>query len=73
MLIQLNPPLPLNTPKGEGLAHLVLDYGPEHNLIWTVFINETGECWSFQNPEVRATKNITMNRALPYQKRPEPI
>lgn len=28
MMLQLNPPLPLNTPKGPALAHFVLDYGP---------------------------------------------
>jgi len=61
-ILQLNPPIPMNTPKGAGLAHLLLDYGPEYNLIWTVFINQTGECWSFQNPEIRACKNITLGR-----------
>ena len=51
MLLQLNPPIPLVTPKGKGFAHLVVDYGQEHDLIWTVFIDETGECWSFRNQE----------------------
>jgi len=27
MLSQLNPPLPLLTPKGKAWAHLVIDYG----------------------------------------------
>lgn len=62
-ILQLDPPIPLQTPKGPGLAHLVLDYGPEHNLIWTCFIDATGECWSFDNSKVRAVKNITMGRA----------
>lgn len=61
-MIQLNPPIPLFTPKGEGLAHFIIDYGIEHNLYWVVFIDSTGECWTFQNPEVRATKNITEGR-----------
>ena len=62
MILQLNPPLPLQTPKGSALAHLVIDYGPEHNLIWVCFIDETGECWSYDNKHVRAQKNITMGR-----------
>jgi hypothetical protein len=36
--------------------------GAEHNLIWTIAIDETGEIWSYQNPHVRALKNITMER-----------
>ena len=64
MMIQLNPPLPLNTPKGEGIAHFLIDYGIEDNLYWVVFINATGECWTYGNPAVRAVKNITLGRTL---------
>lgn len=64
MITQLNPPIPLSTPKGNGTAWLVIDYGTEHNLMWTVAIDETGEIWTFQNPEVRALKNITMRRLI---------
>lgn len=63
-MIQLNPPIPVQTPKGPGLAHLVIDYGPEFNLIWVVFLDESGECWSFDNTKIRAQKNITMGRTL---------
>lgn len=61
-MLQLNPPLPLKTPKGDGLAHFLLDYGPESDLYWTVFIAATGEIWTFANREVRADKNITLGR-----------
>jgi hypothetical protein len=64
VLLQLNPPLPVNTPKGKGLAHLVIDYGPEHNLNWTVFIDKTGECWTFCNSEIRAQNNVTLGRSI---------
>jgi hypothetical protein len=66
-ILQLSPPLPLNTPKGSGLAWLVIDYGIEHNLMWTVAIDATGEIWTFSNKEVRAQKNITMERYLDNQ------
>lgn len=64
MIIQLDPPIPLSTPKGKGLAWILIDYGAEHNLMWVVALDDNGEIWTFQNPEVRAQKNITMNRSL---------
>lgn len=63
-ILQLNPPIPLMTPKGEALAHLIIDYGIEHDLCWVTFIKETGECWAFRNADVRACKNITIGRSL---------
>ena len=43
MLVQLNPPLPLETSKGPGWAHFVIDYGPESALLWVVF-SGSGRC-----------------------------
>lgn len=71
-MLQLNPPLPMNTPKGEGFAHFLIDYGPESDLYWTVFITATGEIWTFANREVRASKNITIGRTSPTVPRPAP-
>jgi hypothetical protein len=62
MILQLNPPIPLITPKGEGWAHLLIDYSQEHDLIWVVFVDTTGECWSFENKEIRINKNLTLGR-----------
>lgn len=64
-MLQLNPPIPMNTPKGEGFAHILLDYGPESDLYWTVLITETGEIWTYANKYVRASKNITLGRVSP--------
>lgn len=64
-MIQLNPPIPMTTPKGEGFAHLMLDYGPESDLYWVVLITETGEIWTYANRYVRAAKNITLGRVNP--------
>jgi hypothetical protein len=63
-MLQLNPPMPVQTPKGEGLAHIVIDYGAEHHLLWVVFLDESGECWTFSNPDIRAQKNVTMGRNI---------
>ncbi len=60
MMMQLNPPLPLDTPKGSAFAHMVIDYGQEHYVLFVCFINETGECWVYPNKDVRAQKNVTM-------------
>lgn len=65
MILQLNPPLPLETPKGGGLAHFVIDYGPEGALFWVVFMNDDGACWVVPNPEVRMQWNWTMGRRKP--------
>jgi hypothetical protein len=62
MLTQLNPPIPLITPKGKAWAHLVIDYGQEHDLLWVCFQDETGECWTWGNREVRIQENVTMGR-----------
>lgn len=62
-MLQLDPPFPVITPKGSGIAHVLIDYGPEHDLIWVVF-QENGECWSWRNQEVRADENITFGRKL---------
>ena len=62
MLTQLNPPLPLYTSKGSGLAHFVIDYGPEADLVWVVFMDADGACWTIPNPEIRIAKNWTMGR-----------
>lgn len=59
-MIELRQPLPLDTPKGLAWAHFVIDYGTEHHLQWVCFVAETGECWTFANPEVKLQANVTM-------------
>ena len=61
-MIQLNPPIPLLTPKGKALAHFLIDMGAEHDLVWVCFQDDSGECWSWNNKDIRAQKNITMGR-----------
>lgn len=63
---QLDPPIPLDVvDRGSGLAFAVIDYGPEHNLIWVTAIDATGEIWCAPNPKVRMQENWTMGRARP--------
>ena len=65
MIIQLNPPIALETSKGAALAHFLIDYGPEAHLLWVCFMDDTGEIWTFPNPKVRAVQNVTMGRVAP--------
>ena len=62
MLLQLNPPLPLVTPKGKAWAHVLIDYGQEHDLLWVCFQDDTNECWTWNNRDIKIQENITMNR-----------
>jgi hypothetical protein len=61
MMLQLDPALPVVTPKGKGIAHVMIDYGVEADLIWVVF-QEDGECWCWRNQDIKAEKNITFGR-----------
>lgn len=61
---RLNPPIPLDTPKGKAQALMLIDYSTEHDLYWICAIDATGEIWTFKNPDVRMQKNITMGRLL---------
>jgi len=62
MLLQLNPPIPMQTPKGKAMAQILIDYGPEYDLVWVCF-GENGECWAYRNQDVRADSNFTFGRA----------
>jgi hypothetical protein len=70
MLLQLDPPIPMLTPKGPGLAHILIDYGPEFDLHWTIFLDVSGECWTYANRDVRASKNISLGRTNVTAPRP---
>lgn len=64
MITQLNPPLPLTTPQGKAWAHFVIDYGQEHDLFWICFQDESGECWTWSNRDIRIQSNATLRRNL---------
>ena len=62
MILQLDPPIPLETPIGKAYAHFLLDYSIEEHLMWVCFLDETGECWTFENPQIRIQNNPTIGR-----------
>jgi hypothetical protein len=72
-MLQLNPPIPVDTPRGKGYAHVLIDYSQEHDLLWVVFLDESRECWTFSNREIRAQENVTMGRAGRPREQAEPV
>jgi hypothetical protein len=61
-MIQLNPQIPVVTTKGNGWAFFLIDRSQEHDLEWVVFLDNTGECWTFKNSDIRIQKNYTLHR-----------
>ena len=62
-MIQLNPQIPVITPKGSGLAFFLIDRSQEHDLEWVVFLDNGGYCWIFRNSDIRIQKNLTFERS----------
>lgn len=61
-MIQLNPTIPVMTPKGSGWAFFLIDRSQEHDLEWVVFLDNGGYCWTFRNSDFRIQKNLTLSR-----------
>jgi hypothetical protein len=70
MILQLNPSIPVRVvksddfPNGTGECVGWIDYGPEHDLLWMVIFDETGESWQVPNHLVRGIKNVSIGRNL---------
>lgn len=67
-MLQLNPSIPVDTPKGKGQAVFLIDYSPEHDLYWVVFLDENCECWTFNNKDIRVQSNYTLGRRPPVSR-----
>ena len=57
MMLQLNPPIWVQTPLGEGHALLVIDYGPSINTVWCVHLFDSGKVVHIDSSELRAMGN----------------
>lgn len=62
--VQLNPTIPLRTSRGGGEAIAVIDYSSEHDLMWVIIDDATGEVWTTPNADVRGFKNYSVGRTL---------
>lgn len=63
MITQLSPTIWMRTPRGIGICHFVIDYGEEHDLLWVVVDDATGEIWTWPNTKVRCIPNISLDAA----------
>lgn len=62
MITRIDPAIPLISPKGPCLAHFLIDNGIETDILWVCFQDNTGECWTWSNKDIRAQKNVTAGR-----------
>jgi len=65
---QLNPTIPLRSDKASGECIAVIDYSIEHDLMWVIIDDTTGQVWTVPNKDVRAYANYSAGRNL----KPEP-
>ena len=62
MITRIEPSIPVTTPKGKAMAIAWLDYGMEQDLMWVCFQDDSGECWTWENADIRARVNVTIGR-----------
>ena len=67
-MLQLNPPIWVNTPLGEGNALIVIDYGPSVNTVWVVHQFDTGNVVHVDSSEVRVMGNAMYG--IPHPEKP---
>jgi len=67
---QLNPPIPVITPKGYAIAYFLVDYGPGSDLIWICFQKEKGEILSWENSDVRCKNIVNVADVFDYNYKP---
>ncbi len=44
------------------MAHALIDYSQEHDLMWVVFQDDSGECWTWRNSDIRGQDNASLGR-----------
>lgn len=69
MILQLKPPLWMQTPRGLSLCHFLIDYGIDFDLVWVCFDQATGESWCVDNSDVRIAWNQTIGREKQKQEK----
>lgn len=58
MMLQLNPPIWVQTPLGEGDALVLIDYGPNLNTVWLVHLFEDGRAMHFDSSDIWVMGNL---------------
>jgi len=61
-MLRLDPPVPMKSPKGECKAFIYIDRGREEFGEWVCYQMETGEVWTWLDPQVRVWECLTDGR-----------
>lgn len=69
MILQLNPPIHVLTPLGEGDTLLIIDYGCHLNSVWVVWLFEDGRVNHFDSSDIRVMGNLMYG--IPHPSHPE--
>lgn len=70
-MLQLHPPIWVVTPRGEGFALVLIDYGPHLNSVWVVHLFDSGEVFHVDSAEVKVGGNdmYDIPHPKPFKKR----
>jgi hypothetical protein len=63
--LQLNPPLFVVTPRGDGIARILLDYGPDTNPMFIVELNESRDILTFDMLDCKGSGNSAWGLSHP--------
>jgi hypothetical protein len=65
-MLQLDPLIPVLVKHKDAwvkaMVHVMIDYGFEHDLMFVCFADESRECWTVANKNIRAQDTITAGR-----------
>jgi hypothetical protein len=59
MITELRQPIPIKSTKGEAVAYFLIEGAFDHNVVWGVCVDATGEWWWLDNTLVRGYPNPT--------------
>ncbi len=62
-MLQLNPPIPVYViDQGAGFAYGWFDISQDHDTLWLVCFNKTGEWWQVPQSKIRGVENRSLGR-----------
>ena len=67
MMLQLNPPVWVQTPLGEGHCLFLIDYGVSINTCWVIHLFETGKVVHVDSSDIRVMGNAMYGIEHPEQ------
>lgn len=68
-IYELNDPLWVTTPLGDGVAIFIIDYGIYTNTCWVVALKEDGQIKHFDANDIKLQKNWTYALALKNERK----